>query len=95
MQKLQWPTFWYTISSKFEWAFLVRSPHRSSQPFQASAIRQVLHIAFEYDVDKDSGTLAKSEFQALWLPIRHSFNFSQCYKYYKAIKSRTEREKLE
>ena len=40
-------------------------PHRSSQLFQASRYRQVLHIASLNDDDKDGGTLANSEPQTL------------------------------
>ena len=55
--------------------------HRSSQLFQALRYRQLLHIAFVRDDGKDWGTLAISEPQTLWLTIKHSLNFSQCYKY--------------
>ena len=57
-------------------------PHRSFQLFQASRHGQFLHIAFVHDVDKDSGTLASREPQTRRLSIKHSLNFSQCYKYH-------------
>ena len=57
-------------------------PHRSSHLFLALRYRQFLHIAFVHDVDKNRGTLANSEPQTLWLPIKHSLKFRQCYKYH-------------
>ena len=57
-------------------------PDRSSQHFQASRYRQFFHTAFVHAVDKDWGTFAHSEPQTLGLPIKHSLNFSQCYKYH-------------
>ena len=58
---------------------------------------QIKHqdIASVHEVDKDRGTLANSEPQTLWLPIKQGLNFSQCHKYHLAIGDRIEREKLE
>ena len=63
-------------------------PHRIISTFSSFVIfRQFRHIAFVHDVDKDWGTLDNREPQTLWLPIKLSLNFSQCYKFHKAIRS--------
>ena len=82
LQKHHWPSLMSTFSSGLQEPFLVM-------------FRHFLHILFVLDVDKDRGTLLNSEPQTPWLPIKHSLNFSQCYKYHEAIGGRIEIEKLE
>ena len=66
---------------------------RSSQLFQASKYGQFLHIAFVHDVDKDRETLPNHEPQTWWLPIKHSNNFSHCYKNHYAIRRQNKERK--
>ena len=82
LQKRHWPSLISTFSSSLQGPFLVTSPVDLANLFQASRYRQFLHIAFVHDVNKDWGTLVNSEPQTLWLPIKHSLNFSQCHKYH-------------